>query len=411
MKKNTAQNPMLKRYPNVLLDSMGAQSRFAEAYRTLRTNIHFSVMDRKIRSLVITSAGQSEGKTVTTFNLAYTMSQSGKSVLVIDADLRKPMISRLFNAAKARGVTELLSDAINADITHGVLDDFATDDLFKLVELQKKNGLLKLDSGKDVIEMYFHEGRLRDIIWATRPEEKKLASVLVESGVLSLENAKIALRRRKDTGQKLGAVLTDMGLISEKDLRGPLNMHTMESFQVVSRMKTGEFHFSDLPESYFNSDDADPFGLHQLYERKLKEGENYLFLRKQIETLIQKTDTPNLFVLPSGAIPPNPSELVGSDRMRFLISYLARRFDFVIIDTPPILPASDALLLAPQADGVAMVVKSGLLRRNMVGKAVAQLRRTQANLMGVILNRVDVRREGYYKYYQKYYSNYHADAA
>ncbi|MBW2175277.1 MAG: hypothetical protein JRF64_11970 [Deltaproteobacteria bacterium] len=80
---------------DLFLNHYPASSRFAESYRTLRTNIHFSFMEKAFRSLLVTSAGAQEGKTSTVANLAYTMAQAGKTVLMIDADLRKPMLSNL----------------------------------------------------------------------------------------------------------------------------------------------------------------------------------------------------------------------------------------------------------------------------------------------------------------------------
>ena len=91
--------------------------------------------------------------------------------------------------------------------------------------------------------------------------------------------------------------------------------------------------------------------------------------------------------------------------MSFLISLLKRQFDILIIDTPPILPASDAMILAPQTDGLLLVIKSGHINRELIKKAVEQIRISQANLIGVVLNQVDFERERYYsgKYYSRYY--------
>ncbi|MBW2646353.1 MAG: CpsD/CapB family tyrosine-protein kinase, partial [Deltaproteobacteria bacterium] len=133
--------------------------------------------------------------------------------------------------------------------------------------------------------------------------------------------------------------------------------------------------------------------------------------QEKINSAILKTGAPNLFLLPSGDLPPNPSELLGSKRMSFLLSNLKKRFDVLIIDSAPILPASDALVLAPEADGVLLMVKAGLINREMVKKAVEQLRVARAHLLGVALNYVDIKREGYYKYYHKYYSQYHGEGA
>ena len=125
--------------------------------------------------------------------------------------------------------------------------------------------------------------------------------------------------------------------------------------------------------------------------------------------MIVNTGVKNLFLLPGGKLPPNPSELLASERMSFLLSNLKKKFDVLIIDSPPILPASDALLLSPNMDGAALMVKAGNMNREMVRKAVEQLRMAKVNLLGFILSQVDIKREGYYKHYHKYYSTYYGE--
>ena len=149
----------------------------------------------------------------------------------------------------------------------------------------------------------------------------------------------------------------------------------------------------------------------QVYTRALIGNEEIPFLQKGIDKAILKTSTENLFLLPAGRIAPNPSEVMGSNRMSFLITHLRERFDRLIIDTPPILLASDALVLTPRTDGVVLVVKAGLMNRELVKNTVEQLKLAQANLLGIVLNRVDLKREGYYKYYHKYYSKYYGEDA
>jgi len=152
-----------------------------------------------------------------------------------------------------------------------------------------------------------------------------------------------------------------------------------------------------------------PVDFRQLKKQLTIGDEDVPFLQAQINAAIVKTQTENLFLLPAGNLPPNPTELLSSASMSFLLGYLKKRFDILIVDTPPILPASDALMLAPQTDGVVMIVKPGTVNRNMIKKAIEQLRVTHANLLGIVLNRVDTRREAYYKYYHKYYSQYYGE--
>jgi Mrp family chromosome partitioning ATPase len=91
------------------------------------------------------------------------------------------------------------------------------------------------------------------------------------------------------------------------------------------------------------------------------------------------------------------------------MSFLKKKFDMLVIDSPPVMPTSDALLLASRTDGVLLINRAGLMNRNLVIKTVEQLHGAQGNLMGVVLNRVNIEKEGYYKYYHKYYSKYYGD--
>ena len=124
----------------------------------------------------------------------------------------------------------------------------------------------------------------------------------------------------------------------------------------------------------------------------------------------QATNVPGVDVLPSGPIPPNPSELLGSDKMRDIVARLRRDYDHVIIDTPPIGAVTDAAVLGTIVDGVILVVHAGKTRSGIVQRGLEQLRYINAPVEGVILNNLQVRGRyypGYYNYYY-YYSYYGA---
>ena len=178
-----------------------------------------------------------------------------------------------------------------------------------------------------------------------------------------------------------------MGMLTEDKLKGPLTIHMIEGLRAALQMKSGTFRFEEFQETESGHGSFDPVDFGQVYARALIGNEEIPFLRKGIEKAILKTNTENLFLLPAGRIAPNPSEVMGSNRMSFLIEQLKDRFDRLIIDTPPILPASDALILTPRTDGVVMVVKAGLMNRELVRNCVEQLRLAQANLLGIVLNR------------------------
>ena len=387
---------------DLFLDNYTSDSCFAESYRSLRTNINFSFLEKELRSLLIASTGAEEGKSASTVNLSYTMAQAGKTVLMIDADLRKPVLNRIVQTQDSQGLSGLLSGTFSTDVQSGSLAEFGVSDLYWLISFQKKTGLLELVEGKEKVNIYFLHGELADVQWLTRPEEKKMGTLLVKGKVITREQVEQALIRAENTGQKLGFTLINMGLVSVKDLAGFISLHMLEGLRIALEFKSGTFSYKKLPESHFEPSSFNPADLPKLYRQAIIGQEKIPFLQKEINESIIKTHVENLFLLPSGPRPPDPAELLGSERMSFLLSYLNRRFDVLVIDSPPILLASDALLLAPQADGVVLIVKAGQMKRELIKKSADQLQTARANLIGVVLNQVD-KEDSYYKYYSDYY--------
>jgi capsular exopolysaccharide synthesis family protein len=123
--------------------------------------------------------------------------------------------------------------------------------------------------------------------------------------------------------------------------------------------------------------------------------------------------TPNLKILTSGPVPPNPAELLGSDEMRRLLSTLSERFSHIIIDSPPAISFTDASILSTMVDGVMLVVHGGRSSRAVVRRAKQQLLDVGAHIFGVVLNNVRMETQDYYYsgYYSNYYSSPDADAA
>jgi capsular exopolysaccharide synthesis family protein len=130
------------------------------------------------------------------------------------------------------------------------------------------------------------------------------------------------------------------------------------------------------------------------------------FLAGQVplERVIVPTKIPKLHLLSRGSAAPNPTELVGSRKMRETLETLRERFDFLLIDSPPVAPVSDAVLLSRLADGVILVVRGQQTRKHLVKSAVAQLRNSQAKILGVVLNGVDIRRQEYSGLYHPSYA-------
>lgn len=127
----------------------------------------------------------------------------------------------------------------------------------------------------------------------------------------------------------------------------------------------------------------------------------------EIDSLIQNCEqAPNLKVLTSGPMPPNPAELLGSDEMRRLLKTLSEKFTHVIVDSPPAISFTDASILATFVDGVILVVHGGRSSRAVVRRAKQQLLDVGANIFGVVLNNVKIESKSNY-YYAGYYSGYY----
>ena len=118
-----------------------------------------------------------------------------------------------------------------------------------------------------------------------------------------------------------------------------------------------------------------------------------------LDGYLQATEVENLQVLTSGPIPPNPSELLGSRRMRSLVERLGEDNDVLIFDSPSILAVTDATVLATQVDGVLLVTDAGHTRRDIATRARDTLCNVGANILGVVVNRLSARTSGYYHYY------------
>jgi capsular exopolysaccharide synthesis family protein len=226
--------------PQTLITQIAPRDPISEAYRVVRTNLSFSAVDEGLHSLLVTSSSPGEGKSTTAANLAIVLAQTGKRVILVDADLRRPVQHKIFEKPNNQGLTTAVLD-------------------------------------------------------------------------------------------------------------------------------------SETPVSHH----------------------------------IQETSIPNLSMMTSGPIPPNPAELLNSQRMSQVLNDLQEISDVVIFDTPPVLTVADASILGALVSGCLLVVFTGKTRRDTFVGAAERLQRTGGNPFGVILNRLKPERHGYGNYYYyHYYTSY-----
>ncbi|NPV51927.1 MAG: CpsD/CapB family tyrosine-protein kinase [Firmicutes bacterium] len=219
-------------HTRVLIMERDPKSPVSEAFRTLRTNLQFVRLDSPLRSLAVTSTAPGEGKSTVAANLAIAVAQAGKSTILVDADLRRPKLHKMFNLPNRTGLTNLLLGNSGLEVLH-------------------------------------------------------------------------------DTGVE------------------------------------------------------------------------------------------GLKLLPSGALPPNPSELLGSGAMTRVVEALDAEADFLIFDTPPMMAVTDAAVLGTKVDGVLLVLRLGQAAREGVMRAKTLLQNANARVLGVVVN--GIKPEGRYNYYYYYY--------
>jgi succinoglycan biosynthesis transport protein ExoP len=145
---------------------------------------------------------------------------------------------------------------------------------------------------------------------------------------------------------------------------------------------------------------------HKIFKIKNLDGlTNYLSAQADIKEIVKATQIPNLYLINTGPVPPNPVELLGSEKMGNLVDSMKQHFDYILFDSPPLLPVSDAVVLGPKIDGVILVVWGGKTTRDMLKRAKEKLDMHQIKCAGVIINNISLDEHDYY--YMKHYYHYY----
>lgn len=137
----------------------------------------------------------------------------------------------------------------------------------------------------------------------------------------------------------------------------------------------------------------------RLLEENISPGlSNVLAGQVRAEDAIQNNTYPNLDVMFSGDVPPNPSELLSSEQMRQLVDDMSDRYDFILVDTPPVNLVSDCCIISNILDGVVLLARQGNARKDGVKQAIYQLRLTETKILGYVFNGVMLDSKSYYRY-------------
>lgn len=147
-------------------------------------------------------------------------------------------------------------------------------------------------------------------------------------------------------------------------------------------------------------------GRHKVTE-SVKGLSHYLSGQAQLSDVICGTQEDNMFVIFAGIIPPNPSELLGSERFAELIRRTKNDYDYVIVDAPPLGSVIDAAVIAKACDASVLVVAASTVSYKFIRTVKSQLEKTECPILGVVLNKVNMKQN---RYYGKYYGNYYGES-
>ena len=139
--------------------------------------------------------------------------------------------------------------------------------------------------------------------------------------------------------------------------------------------------------------------LHKKFKVSNTRGLSDVIIGKEEITSVFQRYNENLVIVTSGKVPPNPSEMLSSKAMTALIEALRKVFDYVILDTPPVQAVTDAQILSTKADGTILVVRAEETKKDSVNNAINLLKKVKANIIGTVLNGVEVSKQNYYYYY------------
>lgn len=141
--------------------------------------------------------------------------------------------------------------------------------------------------------------------------------------------------------------------------------------------------------------------IHRIFKISNVNGLSQVLLGERNFNIASRKYKENLTILTSGYIPPNPAEMLASDKMSEFLDRLREEFDYIILDTPPVLLVTDSQILSTKADGTILVVKSEKTKKSEVKESVGALKKVNANIIGTVLNGFNSKRDKYYKYYAK----------
>ena len=391
---------MSRRHIPTLFD-LGDHPIITEAYRLLKTRIRLLQGDKSLKTVLITSSGPGEGKSTVTANLGFSLARDGANVLLVDTDLRFPTLHEIFEIENSSGVTDAFRKIYSMEVASGTLDKQGMGDLLQSIRFQEKTGWLDVEEGKQSFHFSFKRGKITDVFWDNRPVEKRLGAMLVKERKITKNQLTQALEGQENGSKALGYTLTQLGYIDSQALEPILRSHFTENLHKVFELKGARFTFNKSESSSSKIRYLNHSNVGAALSEELKDLIKFdqPFAEEKISSFIKETKFKNIKLMTRGSPTSNSSEVLSSEKMRSIVDILSNKFDFILFDSPPAALSTDASLLGSFLDGVILVVHAGRCSISMIQQAKKELSKVQANIIGVVLNQFDLRRDGYPGYY------------
>jgi Mrp family chromosome partitioning ATPase len=351
---------------------------------------------------VITSSGPGEGKSTVTANLGRALARSGRlSVLLIDTDPYRPALHKRFGVENRRGLGNLLSEIYAIDFARENPDQFGLGDWIELLRAQSKTGTLSIKQGDEEFHIAFQRGRVRSLSAGSREENVRIGHLLVQDGRITSEQRDVALKVQKEGQRRLGDVLRGLGYIGTADLDSALETQLRDCLHRIVTLQRPTYRFAEAAAPHMPNggsripDSEDGSSVDAFITGRFGEYLKHPFMSSQIPSYFTETGMENLRILTSGTV---TFDL--ADRpFAILAERLGRAFDVVLMDCAPVALTSPTGALTTVAQGVLLVVKAEGFDLRIVQQAKDQLVKSGANLLGVVLNQVDVRHDETLSYY------------
>ncbi len=380
-----------------------------EAFRVLASSVA-RLADQGKRSIMITSSGPGEGKSTVTARLARKLARSGRlSVAVVDADTIRPRQHDLFQIENRRGLGELLHDVYHVDLSRENPDQFGVGDWIELVRAQSRTGKLEIAEGQEEFSIVFNKGKVSSLVAHPGVSGERLGEMLVTQGRISDEQRASALRVQEEGSHPLGEVLQGLGYLRGGDLDLVLQSQFKNRLHRILTMRQPRYRFSEMVEAYLPAaasspaGDANGAGIDRFVVGVAGDYLKQPYLASQVPGYLKDTEMENLKVLTCGERAYDLCDAHYGSPFAKAVERLAKRFDVVLVDSPPVAFDSATISLASAVDGVILVVKSNEMSVGVIQQTKEYLVRSGASVLGVVLNQVELFKDESLPYYHNVY--------